>query len=91
MPGHWEGDLINRRETNRRSAPGGRKTWVTVSVALQNAMAEHTAQRFGLVLNRFDAPMRLSMAYNIGREMAHHQALPRATGIPVCFAHPHRP
>jgi IS30 family transposase len=35
-----------------------------------------------------DAATRLSMTYDNGREMAHHQALPQATGIKVYFAHP---
>jgi IS30 family transposase len=68
-----------------------RKTLFTVLVALDNATAEHTAQRFGLVLNRFDAAMRLSMTYDNGREMAQHQALSQATGIAVYFAHPYSP
>ena len=48
------------------------KTLFTVLVALDNATAEHTAQRFGLVLNRLDAAMRLSLTQDNGREMAHH-------------------
>jgi IS30 family transposase len=68
-----------------------RKTLFTVLVALDNATAEHTAQRFSLVLNRFDAAMRLSMTYDNGREMAQHQALSQATGIAVYFAHPYSP
>ena len=50
-----------------------------------------TAQRFGLVLSRLDAAMRLSMTYDNGREMAHHQALSKATGVQLYFAHPHSP
>ncbi len=36
---------------------------------MDNATAEHTAERFGQVLNRFDAAMRLSMTYDNGREI----------------------
>jgi hypothetical protein len=38
-------------------------------VALDNATAEHTAQRFGLVLNRLDTAMRLSMTLSWIREL----------------------
>ena len=68
-----------------------RKTLFTALVQLDNATAEHTAQRFGLVLNRFDAAMRQSMTYDNGKEMAQHQALSQSTGIAVYFAHPYSP
>lgn len=35
--------------------------------------------------------MRLSLTYDQGREMAHHQHLARQTGMTVYFAHPHSP
>jgi IS30 family transposase len=35
--------------------------------------------------------MRLSMTYDQGREMAHHQDLTASTGVKVYFAHPHSP
>jgi IS30 family transposase len=43
------------------------------------------------VLNRFDAALRLSMTYDNGREMAHHQALSQATWIQVYFVHSYSP
>jgi IS30 family transposase len=90
--GHWEGDLIKgARNQSQIGTLVERKTLFTVLVAMDNATAEHTAQRFGLVLNRLDTAMRLSMTYDNGREMAHHQALSKATGIKVYFAHPYSP
>jgi transposase len=35
--------------------------------------------------------MRLSMTYDNGKEMAHHQDLSEATGIKIYFAHPYSP
>ena len=49
------------------------------------------AQRFGTVLSRIDAAMCRSMTYDNGKEMAHHQALSKAIGIHVFFAHPYSP
>jgi IS30 family transposase len=76
VPSHWEGYLIKpARNQSQIGTLVERKTLFTVLVALDNATAEHTAQRFGLVLNRLDKAMRLSMTYDNGREIAHHQAL----------------
>ncbi len=68
-----------------------RTTLFTVLVQMDNATAEHTAERFASVLNRIDAAMCLSMTYDNGREMAHHKALSESTGIKVYFAHPYNP
>jgi IS30 family transposase len=54
-------------------------------------MRQPSTQRFGFVLNRLHAAMHLSMTYDNGREMAHHQALSQAAGIKVYFAHPQSP
>jgi len=92
VPGHWEGDLIKgAKNQSQIGTLVERKTLYTVLVQLDNATAEHTAQRFGLVLNRLDAAMRLSMTYDNGKEMAHHKALSDVTGIKVYFAHPYSP
>jgi IS30 family transposase len=58
---------------------------------LDNATAEHTAQRLGFVLNRLNAAMRLSMTCDNGKEMANHHSLRQGTGIKVFFAHPYSP
>ena len=92
VPGHWEGDLIKgARNQSQIGTLVERKTLYTVLVQLDNATAEHTAQRFGFVLHRLDAAMRLSMTYDNGKEMAHHQSLSQNTGIKVFFAHPYSP
>lgn len=91
VPGHWDGDLI--KGASNRSQIGTlveRKTLYTLLVQLDNATAEHTAQRFGMVLGRLDAVMRLSMMHDNGKEMAHHQGLSQCTGI-MFFAHPYSP
>jgi IS30 family transposase len=73
VTGHWEGDLIKgARNQSQIGTLVERATLFTVLVALENATAEHTAQRFGFVLNRLHAAMHLSMTYDNGREMAHH-------------------
>jgi len=46
---------------------------------------------FAPVLNRIEAPKRLSMTSDKGREMAGHQQLAAETGIEVYFDDPHSP
>ncbi len=71
VPGHWEGDLIKgARNKSQIGTLVERTTLFTVLVQMDNATAKHTAERFGQVLNRFDAAMCLSMTYDNGREMA---------------------
>ncbi len=92
MPGHWEGDLIKgARNKSQIGTLVERTTLFTMLVQLDNATAEHTAERFASVLNRIDSAMCLSMTYDNGREMAHHKALSESTGIKVYFAHPYSP
>ncbi len=92
VPGHWEGDLIKgARNKSQIGTLVERTTLFTVLVQMDNATAEHTTERFGQALNRFDAAMRRSMTYDNGREMAHHKTLSETTGIKVYFAHLYSP
>ena len=46
---------------------------------------------FSEILNRFHCQMRLTMTFDQGAEMRHHQRLTDSTGVKVYFAHPHSP
>ena len=92
VPGHWEGDLI--KGAGNKSQVGTlveRKTLFTLLVQVPRATAACTADSFIGVLKRVDSQMRLSLTYDQGREMAHHEHLARQTGMKVYFAHPHSP
>jgi len=92
VPGHWEGDLI--KGARNASAVGTlveRTSLFTVLSKMDNASADAAVKGFGLVLHRIDAQKRLSITYDQGREMAHHQQLSDNTGIKVYFADPHSP
>jgi IS30 family transposase len=92
VPGHWEGDLIKGAMNRSRVGTLVERTTLFVAlVKLDDGRAETTAQGFADILNRFQSPMRLSMTYDQGREMARHQWLEQQTGIKVYFAHPHSP
>ena len=95
MPGHWEGDLIKGKAN--ASAVGSlveRTTRLLILVKLphpQPATAAHVLQAFTDKLNAIAQPMRQSVTYDRGREMAYHQQLTQATGVAVYFCDPHSP
>lgn len=92
VPGHWEGDLIKGAMNRSRVGTLVERTTLFVAlVKLEDGRAETTAKGFASILNRFQSPMRLSMTYDQGREMARHKWLEQQTGIKVYFAHPHSP
>ena len=95
LPGHWEGDLIKGKAN--ASAIGTlveRSTRLVVLVKLPHpnpATAAHVLQAFSDKLNAIAAPMRQSLTYDRGREMAEHKALTEITGMKVYFCDPYKP
>lgn len=95
LPGHWEGDLI--KGAANASAIGTlveRTTRLVILVKLPHpnpATAAHVLQAFSDKLNGIAQPMRQSLTYDRGREMAEHQQLTRNTGMKVYFCDPYSP
>jgi len=95
FPGHWEGDLI--KGAANASAVGTlveRTSRLVMLVKLPQfkpASAANVLQAFTDKLLGIAQPMRLSMTYDQGREMAMHKELSKRTGIAVYFCDPHSP
>jgi transposase, IS30 family len=95
FPGHWEGDLIKGK--GNASAVGTlveRSTRLLILVKLphpQPATAAHVLQAFTDKLNAVAQPMRKTLTYDRGKEMAYHQHLTAQTGVAVYFCDPHSP
>lgn len=92
MPGHWEGDLI--KGAANKSAVGvlvERSTRLVLLVRMPDATAESALAAFTAKLNQIAAPLRQTLTYDQGREMARHQDLARNTNIRVYFCDPHSP
>ncbi len=95
FPGHWEGDLI--KGADNASAVDTlveRTSRLLILVKLtyaQLASAASVLQGFTDKLLGIAAPMRLSMTYDQGREMAMHKELSLRTGMAVYFCDPHSP
>ena len=92
MPGHWEGDLI--KGASNRSSVGTlveRTSRKVVLVKLADAKAETARDGFAAGLLAVPAPLRLTLTYDQGKEMARHRELAALTGLRVYFADPHAP
>lgn len=95
FPGHWEGDLI--KGAGNLSAVGTlveRSTRLLMLVKLPHpnpATAAHVLQAFTDKLGGIAQPMRQTLTYDRGREMAHHAQLTNNTGVAVYFCDPHSP
>ena len=95
FPGHWEGDLI--KGAANASAVGTlveRTSRLLMLVKLPHpkpASAANVLQAFTDKLLGIAEPLRLSMTYDQGREMAQHKELTRRTGMAVYFCDPHSP
>jgi IS30 family transposase len=95
FPGHWEGDLI--KGEGNASAVGTlveRTSRLVMLIKLPHpkpASAANVLQAFTDKLLSIAVPMRQSMTYDQGKEMARHKELAKATGIAVYFCDPHSP
>ena len=95
FPGDWEGDLI--KGAANASAVGTlveRTSRLLMLIKLPEfkpASAANVMQAFSDKLLGTAAPMRQSMTYDQGREMAMHKELSKRTGVAVYFCDPHSP
>src|SRR3954465_378024 len=92
VPGHWEGDLI--KGAGNRSSVGTlveRISRKVVLVKLADAKAETARDGFAAGLLAVPAPLRLTLTYDQGKEMARHKELAALTGLRVYFADPMPP
>lgn len=92
VPGHWEGDLI--LGAGGASAIGTlveRTSRFVVLVRMPTRKADVAACAFAGALNAIPAPLRKTLTYDQGKEMAQHERLALTTGMRIFFADPHAP
>ncbi len=92
VAGHWEGDMI--LGAGGASAIGTlveRTTRFVVLVPMATRKADVVASAFAGALNAIPAPLRKTLTYDQGKEMAQHERLADRTGMRVFFADPHAP
>lgn len=92
VPGHWEGDLL--KGARNGSAVGSlveRTTRLVILARLDGTDAVRARQGFTRKLTRVPAPLRKTLTYDRGKEMAEHERLAQRLAIQVYFADPHSP
>jgi IS30 family transposase len=92
MPDHWEGDLI--KGAGNKSAVGvlvERKSRLVLLARMQDATAATALAAFTAKLQSIATPLRSSLTYDQGKEMARHAELTASTGVRVYFCDPHSP
>jgi IS30 family transposase len=92
MPGHWEGDFI--KGAGNKSSVGvlvERTSRLVLLAKMDDATAASALAGFSAKLNSIATPMRQSMTYDQGKEMARHADLTANTGVRVYFCDPHSP
>ena len=90
--GHWEGDLI--KGAGNASAVGTlveRKSRFVLLAKMDGADAESVLEGFTRRLRTLPPSLRLTLTYDQGKEMAHHQELANRLHLRVYFADPHSP
>jgi IS30 family transposase len=92
VPGHWEGDFIlGARGASAIGTLVERTTRYTVLVRMPTRKAEVAASAFAGALNAIPGPLRKTLTYDQGKEMAEHERLALNTGMRIFFADPHSP
>jgi IS30 family transposase len=92
IPGHWEGDLI--KGAANRSAVGTlveRTSRLVLLARMDGLDAETTRCGFERSFENVPEPLRKSLTYDRGTEMARHAQLTANTGIKVWFCDPYSP
>jgi len=92
VPGHWEGDLI--KGARNASAVGTmveRTSRLVLLTRLEDATADAVLEGFTRRFRRVPEPLRRSLTYDRGKEMAAHETLAERVSIRVFFADPHSP
>jgi IS30 family transposase len=92
VPGHWEGDLIRGRANG--SSVGTcveRSSRLLILIKMDGYDATRARESFVRKLSRIPAPLRKSLTYDQGHEMAQHKRLAKSLSLQVYFADAHSP
>jgi IS30 family transposase len=92
VPGHWEGDLL--KGARNGSAVGTlveRTTRLVLLARMEGTDAWSAYHGFTKKLRHVPAPLRKTLTYDRGKEMAEHERLAQRLAIRIFFADPHSP
>jgi IS30 family transposase len=92
VPGHWEGDLL--KGARNGSAVGTlveRRTRLVLLARMDGTDATSAREGFTKKLRHVPAPLRKTLTYARGQEMAEHERLAQRLAIQMFFADPYSP
>ena len=92
VPGHWEGDLL--KGARNGSAVGTlveRTTRLVILARMEGTDAGSAREGFTRKLRHVPAPLRKTLTYDRGKEMAEHEQLAQRLAIQIFCADPHSP
>jgi len=92
VPGHWEGDLI--KGARNRSAVGTlveRTTRLVILARMDGTDARSAREGFMKKFRHVPAPLRKTLTYDRGKEMAEHAQLAQRLALQIFFADPYSP
>lgn len=92
VPGHWDGDLL--KGARNGSAVGTlveRTTRLVILARMTGTDARSAREGFTKKLRHVPAPLRNTLTYDRGKEMAEHERLAQRLAIRVFFADPYSP
>jgi IS30 family transposase len=92
VPGHWEGDLIKGARNGSAVGTLVERTTRLVILARMDG-TDATSAREGVTkkLRHVPAPLRKTLTYDRGKEMAEHERLAARLALRVFFADPYSP
>nr|WP_242907978.1 IS30 family transposase [Actinomadura terrae] len=86
VPGHWEGDLVMDKRPSAVATLVERTSRLVRLVALPDGLKAHQVRpHLVRAIEQMPSPMRGSLTWDRGREMADHAQLTAQTGMPVYF------
>lgn len=89
--GHWEGDLVTGSGNTHIATLVDRKTRFTLILKLKGKDSDSVNSALIDAFERLPPPMKKSLTWDRGMELAKHAALTRVTNIPVYFCDPQSP
>jgi IS30 family transposase len=92
-PGHWEGDLIiGKNQNSQIGTIVDRKTRYLRLIHLPHGhTAEQTRDALVHQLADLPTPLRRTLTWDQGKELAYHEEITELTGITIYFCDPHSP
>jgi transposase, IS30 family len=92
VPGHWEGDLI--KGARNRSAVGTlveRTTRLVIQARMEGTDSRSAREGFMKKFRHVPVPLRQTLTYDRGKEIAEHAELAQRLALQIFFADPYSP